>query len=856
MTVVLTCPCGHRLAFPEGTSGLLGECPVCSRQFTIRSSFAWVKILAAIAGLGLCAAFVSSRMKEPPPQAAAPDDGGNDFASATLVNVAGDATSVTQAGQLETQLDADVYRIPGTDLTTLSVKLQRPTGSSAAAKVAVFDAQQVQLHSTELASGAPDVELPLALANGKDLFVKVEAAGEIGAYELVLRGSTDIGDTPETAIPLELEANGEVTINGKLEMVGDVDLFRCVAPATGMWTVSQRAANGDPLDSVLQVLDQELSLLNENDDSLSSRDAQLTVSVEEGSTYFLRAAALTGSADPANTSNRVGAYTLTIVSLPGASPSNEEFTRGPQTLEVFPQSAAQAGSISSTGEQDQYYVDAPVTGFMTARIETLGSGEFRGGIRIEDQYASILGSTEPYSTERSVTAFVTAGSRYIVRALAEPYDPGDVVVGDYLLRVTFAGDDAPADVPDSTFDAVELVLRYDGGASYESRIESPGDVDMYRITAPADGEMSVALGVRGVGLFDGMLTVLDANESSIVSANDRGFGDGENVHWLGSTGVTYYLRVSASDAFGIGAMGDYRLDVTSSSGPTTADIPEDFANAGLLTFDDRGVASVDGRIDFQGDKDLYRFTAPGSGTATFRLVAQPASAIDPELTLYGAQQDYLTYNDDDALTLDSKLTYDLVAGVDYYVRAQCRTGMSSTASIGNYQLTIERSSTESAMDDFGNTRLDAHDVTLDLHDEGVANITGRLDSSGDVDSFWFQAQRQSECTVRLATGASGVLSAQLTVHGPLGPQSIVGDMQGDPAPADQITLMTSVDEVYFLQVAPLSPETTPATYDLMIEYRPGPLETSAEVGLGKGKETAAAPLLNWCKPARLKLAFR
>lgn len=813
MSIVLKCPgCRKRLLFPPGAAGQPGECPHCSRQFTIRRRLPWTAILVALVALPLLGAMALPRWwSKTPEQTASPGSGSaprDEFAAAVIVSVTGNARSTTQTGKLETADSIDMYRVPGESLTSLTVRLRRAKNSRVAARLVAYDAQHHQLQSAELESDAPSVELPTVWVSGKDCFVRVESiAGATGGYELLLTGSNDVGDTPETAYTLELEPDGDTTIPGEITPRGDTDLFRFTAPSSGTLTISQRAAAGSELDSRLAVYNDQMELLAENDDWASSHDAQVTLPVAQGQTYLARAGAVEFEYSGIG-NGRVGGYTLTIVSLPGEStPPAPIVADAPVELDVFPYAAVYHGSIQTRGEQDRFSIFAPVTGRMTVVISPASTVRLDGHVVIENELEVPLTTAEQSDSGREVSAPVESGMRYFLRASASSRASPDAVTGDYVLRVTFSGSTTSDDIPDSVASAHELQLRADGTAEYDSQIETGGDADLFRFTAVADVEIQVTLSARNSSLIDCMLSILDAS-SELIAQNDDGPGLGRNsqVTFTARRGQTYFARAAAYSGFPPASRGDYRIAVAPvaplpGAPPTSTDddVPNMFAQARELTFDDAGKCAFIGRIAPAADIDLFRFVAPRSGTATILMEARPTGAFDSYFTVFNSREEEIGSDDDSAVAdFDAQLSLNIVQGETYYVRTSSYNGFLLTSRTGEYRLSIDLGATPTAPDDHGNTVLAASRITLDAN--GGATASGRLEAPGDVDCFWFEVATPGPYTILADPVNGGTLRPRITLHGPDGAEVPMNDPTVGRRQLSDVDFTAVEGSTYFLRL--------------------------------------------------------
>lgn len=102
-------------------------------------------------------------------------------------------------------------------------------------------------------------------------------------------------------------------------------------------------------------------------------------------------------------------------------------------------------------------------------------------------------------------------------------------------------------------------------AAISGRIDRPGDVDLYRIQAPAAGNLVAEVYATRIGSkTDPVLRVLDASGNQ-VSENDDGVGKDSRIVFGAQAGATYLLEVRALARRG-GGDHFYRLTVTPPGG--------------------------------------------------------------------------------------------------------------------------------------------------------------------------------------------------------------------------------------------------------------------------------------------------
>lgn len=139
-----------------------------------------------------------------------------------------------------------------------------------------------------------------------------------------------------------------------------------------------------------------------------------------------------------------------------------------------------------------------------------------------------------------------------------------------------------------------------------------------------------------------------------------------------------------------------------------SDIGNDFDSAYSISLE----SLTDTLIDYSGDIDVFRFRAPSNGVYTFETLGSADTVIE----LYDQSQILFDYNDD-SLGVSSKITNELYAGRNYYLRAYHY----DMDAIGSYSLRVQREE----------DNIDGEFLTIN------APITRMINYEGDEDMYMF-----------------------------------------------------------------------------------------------------------------------
>lgn len=245
------------------------------------------------------------------PGAVVSDDYGNTMAQAAQVSLS-TAGSATQSGKIEVAGDVDVFKVVATVTGKMTIQELATSGSRLDSYLYVYDASGKLLAQNDDYGASLNSRVDINVTTGTTYYIKAAAySRSTGAYSVqcTTTASTptttdDYGNTIAQATQITLSTSGAATKSGKIEVSGDVDMFKVIATVSGTMTIQQAAASGSTLNSYLSVYNASGTLLAENNNlSSSSLDSQVQISVVAGTTYYVKAAGYQIS---------TGAYTLSI----------------------------------------------------------------------------------------------------------------------------------------------------------------------------------------------------------------------------------------------------------------------------------------------------------------------------------------------------------------------------------------------------------------------------------------------------------------------------------------------------------------------------------------------------------------
>lgn len=663
-----------------------------------------------------------------------PDDFGNTLATAELLDLPVTLTT-SQLGGLDYASDVDVFRLRPTATADLNVQLFRGRFSNLDSFLIVRDGLGNQIASNDNRWGdTVDAQVAFHVVANQTYYLEVSASpfapsssSSPQTYVLFIEPYLDdFGNTLTNATALPL-GNQPVVQAGVIQVGGDADVFSFVAPSTGGLSVRMSASDGSQLDCQLSILDTSGNLLLQNDDSLDTLNSLLTLRIVAGQTYFVRA-----SASPlALSSTGTGGYNLTLTPFADESGST---TLDPLNVALSAGgTSSTTATIGSAGDTDVFRLVAPVNGPIV--IEQRGVGTLDSSLLVLDAAANEIARNDNIDSstrDSRVLLDAVAGQTYFIRAGAV-----SAGTGQYTLRLTSYTDDA------GNTAATGLFGFYDGfsQASYDARIEAPGDVDYFSFLSLITGDLSVELvSLAGTG-FAGQLTVFNGVGQQLTQRIDSDGSGVTRAIFTVNYSQSYDIRVGA----GTQASGAYRLRF----GPLVDDFADKFGQAHELVMPTSGLLVQDG-VGGASDTDAFTFVAPFTGSLAVRVDAVAGSSVDPIVQVYDANLNLLAENDDTGQSRNSRVALEVVQGQRYYVNVVTPFGAA-----GEYALSLGRYTDDAS----GNL---ASATLLNVTATGTTTRSGRIEVTGDQDLYRFVAPFTGTLIVRQNADHSG-LDSLLTV---------------------------------------------------------------------------------------------
>ena len=220
------------------------------------------------------------------------DDFGNAIPDATTIPLTSQGSG-NQNGHIERAGDQDMFRVVAPVSGLMTITQNAVAGSSLDTYLYVYDSQGREIARNDDSNGSLNSRVQVQVTAGATYFVQADAfSTSSGQYSLSFSTAAlgdDFGNTIPEAATIPLSSSGNGSQNGHIERAGDQDMFRIVAPVSGLMTITQDAAPGSPLDSYVYVYDSQGREIVSDDDTGPGFNSQTRINVTAGATYFVRA---------------------------------------------------------------------------------------------------------------------------------------------------------------------------------------------------------------------------------------------------------------------------------------------------------------------------------------------------------------------------------------------------------------------------------------------------------------------------------------------------------------------------------------------------------------------------------------
>ena len=620
----------------------------------------------------------------------------------------------------------------------------------------------------------------------------------------------------------------------------EVDLFEFEAPVTGLYTIEVQSSL--PIDErpFVRVFDEDANgdfVELASGTPLNPGVARFKAFGEETNVFPDRVLDFDGKSilfEVVNRSNKANAYTLKI--SPNTDASNPLINDDGSDLRNLPGrpvdftqdaigSAEFVSAIEFAGDRDIFFFRAQDDGIIRIIQDPVGdldpnltvSSHLGKILSTNDDDGPGLGSFVEFVAEKNNPYLIIAdgigastGAYRLELSSAAADDFGDSISNARQLELDTAGFLTLSDI--STPDAKDTTRRPISGI-----VNSQTDIDTFVFTAPTSQQLSLEVltyaGALNPFVFvyevdsDGALILLDS-EGILATPESRRTTAGDtpsaNLVLEVSEDFEYIVRVSGFRD----NIGHYLLNVS----PANDDAPADLDFARRFVVDQSGSPRIiDGEIDRVGDRDVYRFRAPGDGKITVTQTARNNSSLDSFLTIFDEDEIAFATNDNlSANTLNSQLTFKVRDDEEYFVEAAAFRETDGVRrplptfvnqnrreeATGPYSLRIQfDASTQMAIGDaVGNNIRDADPF------ENAGPAEFRIDTPNDRDFFRVQAAETGRMVVNFTPAIGSQVDANLLALRSSTGIVVASDDNNTESRRSRLVFDVEEDEVIFISV--------------------------------------------------------
>jgi hypothetical protein len=563
-----------------------------------------------------------------------PDPGNHSAATASPLDLISDnltqnvmTTFATQPGVISTPGESGWFRFTAPASGPLQIRQFAVDGSSLDSSLAVYDAANLLLADADDDGSSLNSQVVMNVTAGQSYFIRAAGVGDsTGRYRLTL--STDNSADTFTAATFLDTSSGSAVYTGYIGGLGDVDLFRFTAPASGPLPIELTATPRDEqdanLDGQLAVFDasgkpilqdktvydaNEKSSVQHNailqdDDSGGDYNSYLTINkAVQGATYYVSVKSFGSSS---------GAYRLVI----GKEHGSIQHTASPLAMDAS--GSAQVSGRITQGD-DWYHFTSTVSGPLVVALSIPNLSNLTGQVTLYNNGQPLASAKNVSGAPAAVTLNVMAGHDYYIQVQGlSPAPHAPQTTGPYALYLSVP---ATNSTPGG---AVPLDLST-GTATAVGDIAFPSASGWFKFQAPVSGMIGIQQSnAVGSFLIDTVSVYSNPNSTAPLSTVTGFSQTFASLQMAVTAGQTYYIN---SSAFGSGT-GQYDLSVVRlpSSGlqlqttDLTAVTPQDLVIS--LLGQDSGITVVPGTVQYIGALGASGVFSGGAG-----IVGIPSGAL-------------------------------------------------------------------------------------------------------------------------------------------------------------------------------------------------------------------------------------
>jgi fibronectin type 3 domain-containing protein len=527
------------------------------------------------------------------------------------------------------------------------------------------------------------------MSAGEEYYIKVQHQNSSGTGDYSLKISKmpdDYANNFSGAANILLDVETE----GMISYACDKDGFKFTPSESGIY-IFESYGNTDTKGVLYRAYSNGNTYeITSNDDAdPSNNNFFISAKLDSGITYYISVSHKNDSdVDTAG----LGAYSLKLYK--GIDMEGDNFDTASQlALEKNVDCR-----IDYSGDYDYFKFTPAVSGEYT--IESAGYSNLTGILYNGSKENLSSNSNGADSRNFRIVYNLTAGQTYYLRV----YGNGSGS-GQYKIRV-FPGLD---DYKDTISGAAQSNI----GVEISGRINYGGDVDFFRIVPDEDGVYTI----KSTGITPTYGEIFDNNGRKLAfSSNDGNDGVNFSINQSLLKSNPYYIKVSHAD--GLSGIGNYGLIISK----TGIQVEDDYGNSFDTAEKTSLAVSLNGKINYSGDKDFFWFVPDRDGM----YIIESSGTADVQGYLYNGMQNCINYDDNSGIGSNFMMATPLKEGQKYYLSI-----ISSKSSDSNdYSFKVYF-----VDDDYANTIDLAESISID------SEKAGKIDYKCDIDVFKFTVDK-------------------------------------------------------------------------------------------------------------------
>jgi hypothetical protein len=371
-----------------------------------------------------------------------------------------------------------------------------------------------------------------------------------------------------------------------------------------------------------------------------------------------------------------------------------------------------------------------------------------------------------------------------------------------------ADDSTDGEIGEETAPTVrDLGDPVDGTDGFFGTIDGETPVQTFSMTPSEDGLIDIVV-ASSFGDAETKLEITDSDGSMVAASSTENLDGFQKLTFEVAAGQAYQLEVSSED----GASGLFQVTVSHSDlpepqAPTDLHANEIGSESTLLEFVD-GVSELTGDLETVDDVDTFRFVADGNGRAELQLAETDAdSSTELAVEVFSSDAESVARG---VTNENVGISFSIESGSEYFIAINAGEGQTGLWELA-MTLDIE------ARDDVPTEPSDDHpnelgeDTSQIVFEDGVAVITGQLETAKDVDVFQFTATGDGVADLDMAAvSESHAVEASVTVFDSETQQVVSGTTN------DDVGIVFEVVEGANYQILVDSLNDLPASYELAI----------------------------------------